>query len=72
MVDLGSQYTDTTFFPDDETRRVWVPIHPITATWYTLNRTPGQYDEHTHTMLPLRLARAWTIWKAQGQKIVGK
>ena len=72
MVDFVSQYTGTTFFPDDETRRGWVPVHTMTASWYTPNGTPGQYDEHTRTMFPLRLAWAWTIWKAQGQTIVGK
>eukprot|EP00957_Ditylum_brightwellii_P056420 4276755-Ditylum_brightwellii.AAC.1 len=65
MVDFGSQYTGATVFPDDETRRGWVPVHTITASWYTPNGTPGQYDEHTHTMFPLRLAWAWTVWKAQ-------
>eukprot|EP00957_Ditylum_brightwellii_P071454 5431583-Ditylum_brightwellii.AAC.1 len=57
IVDFGSEYTGATFFPDDETRRDWVPaVHPITASWYTPNRTPGQYDEHTRPMFPLRFA----------------
>eukprot|EP00957_Ditylum_brightwellii_P076276 5797790-Ditylum_brightwellii.AAC.1 len=72
VVDFGSQHTGSTFCPDDETRRGWVPVHLITATWYTPNRTPGQYDDHTCTMFSLRLAWAWTIWKAQCQIIVGK
>eukprot|EP00957_Ditylum_brightwellii_P088543 6744124-Ditylum_brightwellii.AAC.1 len=65
MIDFGSQYIGSTFFPDDKTRRGWVPVHPIAASWYTPSSTPGQYDEHTHTMFPLRLAWAWTVWKAQ-------
>eukprot|EP00957_Ditylum_brightwellii_P034107 2585067-Ditylum_brightwellii.AAC.1 len=72
MVDFGSHYIGTTFFPDDETRRDWVPVYPVTATWYTPSSIPDQYDEHIHTMFPLRLAWDWTLWKAQGQKIVGK
>eukprot|EP00957_Ditylum_brightwellii_P147685 11246547-Ditylum_brightwellii.AAC.1 len=65
MVDFGSQYNGATFFTGDETRKDWVPVHPITAFWYTQSSTPGQYDEHSHTMFPLRLAWAWTVWKAQ-------
>eukprot|EP00957_Ditylum_brightwellii_P057134 4329672-Ditylum_brightwellii.AAC.1 len=65
MVDFGSQYTGATFFPADETRRGWDPVHPITASWYTPISAPGQYDKHTRTMFPLRLAWAWTVWKAQ-------
>jgi hypothetical protein len=61
MVDFVSQYTGTTFFLDDETRRGWVPVCPVTATWYTPSRIPGQYDEHTCTMFSLRLAWVWTI-----------
>eukprot|EP00957_Ditylum_brightwellii_P009231 698484-Ditylum_brightwellii.AAC.1 len=60
------------FFSDDETRRGWAPVHTITASWYAPNGTPGQYDEHTCTMFPSRLAWAWAVWKAQGQTIVGK
>eukprot|EP00957_Ditylum_brightwellii_P168066 12794789-Ditylum_brightwellii.AAC.1 len=72
MIDFGSQYTGTTFFPDDGTRKSWVSVHPVTANSYTPSRTPGQYDEHTCTTFPLRLAWSWTIWKAQGQTIVGE
>eukprot|EP00957_Ditylum_brightwellii_P147947 11265303-Ditylum_brightwellii.AAC.1 len=72
MVDFRSQYTGPTYFPDDKTTRGWVPIHPVTATWYTPNRTPGQYNKHIRTMFSLRLAWAWTIWKAQGQTTAGK
>eukprot|EP00957_Ditylum_brightwellii_P157456 11983720-Ditylum_brightwellii.AAC.1 len=61
MVDFGSQYNGAIFFPDDEIRKGWVPVHPITASWYTPNSTPDQYDEHACTMLPLRLAWAWTV-----------
>eukprot|EP00957_Ditylum_brightwellii_P136072 10377558-Ditylum_brightwellii.AAC.2 len=60
------------FFPDDETRRGYVPVYPVTATWYNPSRTPGQYNKHTHPMFPLRFAWAWTIWKTQGQTIVGE
>eukprot|EP00957_Ditylum_brightwellii_P211816 15366630-Ditylum_brightwellii.AAC.1 len=72
MVDFGSHYIGPTFFPDGETRRDWIPVHLVTATWYIPSRTPDQYDEHTHTIIPLRLAWAWTVWKTQGQTVVGK
>ena len=74
-VDFGSGYTGPPFFPGDDypDRRGWVPVHPMTASEYTLSRSEEiGYKEHTRTMLPLRLAWAWTIWKAQGQTILGK
>eukprot|EP00957_Ditylum_brightwellii_P006106 462041-Ditylum_brightwellii.AAC.1 len=40
IVVFGSQYNGPTFFPDDETRRGLVPVHPATATWYTPIKTP--------------------------------
>eukprot|EP00957_Ditylum_brightwellii_P113580 8659764-Ditylum_brightwellii.AAC.1 len=72
MVDFVPQYTGTTFFLDGKTRMGWVPVHPVTATWYTPSRTPGQYNDHTHTMFSLRLAWALTIWKTLCQTIIGK
>ena len=72
-VDFGDKYSGPSFFPNDEDRSGWVPIHPMTATEYTSSKTsPTGYVEHSRTMLPLRLAWAWTIWKAQGQTILGK
>ena len=56
MVDFVSQYTGTTFFLGVETRRGWVPVCPVTPTWYTPSRIPGQYDERACTMFSLRLA----------------
>lgn len=40
---------------------------PYTAREYTYNAQKDGCDEHTCTMLPLRLCYAWMIWKAQGQ-----
>ena len=44
-----------------------IPIYPITGEDYSV---AGK--SLSRTMLPLRLAWAWTIWKAQGQTIRGK
>ena len=70
MVDFGEKYTGTPFFPGDDNRRGWVPVHPRTATDFTFKS--GERQEHTRTMLPLRLAWAWTPWKTQGQTLKGK
>jgi hypothetical protein len=64
-VDVGDDYTGPTYFPGNALRKGWVPIHPITATEYS-SSTGGGPTCHERTMLPLRLAWAWT-WKAQGQ-----
>ena len=72
-VDFGASYTGTKFYPPEETdRQGWVPVHPFTATEFTSAPGEGGYQIHTRTMLPLKLAWAWTIWKAQGQTIRGK
>jgi hypothetical protein len=60
-------YGGPTFFPENESRKQWVPIYPITAEDYYVGG-----KSLSRTMLPLRLAWAWTIWKAQGQTITGK
>ncbi len=57
-----ADYAGPTFFSENESRKQWVPMYPITGEDKSLSRT----------MLPLRLAWAWTIWKAQGQTIRGK
>eukprot|EP00957_Ditylum_brightwellii_P044521 3377044-Ditylum_brightwellii.AAC.1 len=45
IVDFGSKYTGTAFFPDDDIKRGWGHVHPVMATWYTPSRTLGQYDK---------------------------
>ena len=62
-----ADYAGPTFFPENESRKQWVPIYPITGEDYSV---AGK--SLSRTMLPLRLAWAWTIWKAQGQTIRGK
>ena len=73
-VDFGETYTGPSFFPDDQPdRKGWVPVHPTVATdWSASSSSRSGYTENTRTMLPLRLAWAWTVWKAQGQTITGK
>ena len=71
-VDFGENYTGSVnFFPNNPERRGWVPIPPIKATCCTVSGNSNGLMESTRTMLPLRLAYAWTIWKAQGQTIRG-
>jgi hypothetical protein len=72
-IDFGDKYTGSTFFPNNPDRRGWVPILPMTCAHYQHSNTARLgYTESTRTMFPLRLAYSWTIWKAQGQTILGK
>ena len=72
-VDFGDAYTGETFFLSHNSHRGWIPIYPITASVLTPSgRSADGCKESTRTMLPFRLAYAWTIWKAQGQTIHGK
>jgi hypothetical protein len=63
-LDFGCAYTGPSFFPNDDERKGWVPVHPYTE-WRKANNTEG-YSEHTRRQMPLRLAWAWTAWKAEG------
>jgi hypothetical protein len=72
-VDFGDNYKGPSFFPRDETRRGWVAVRPRTSKEWTFSgRGGGVRQEHTRTMLPLRCAWGWTVWKAQGQTMKGQ
>eukprot|EP00978_Attheya_sp_CCMP212_P017539 scaffold46862_cov30-Attheya_sp.AAC.2 len=66
IVDFGNMYTGPPFFGSDTQpeRRGWVPIKPVTYSWYTPCSKQG-FEEHSWTMLPLTTAWAFTIWKSQ-------
>lgn len=66
MVDFGSKYTGPSFFPDDTSRRGWVPISPFKETCGK-QKGPDRWIELSREMLPLRLSWAMTAWKSQGQ-----
>ena len=66
IVDFGAAYTGDSFFPDEPNRRGWVPIEPMSASKSAIN-SDGDFFDMTRTMLPLQLAWAFTVWKAQGQ-----
>jgi ATP-dependent exoDNAse (exonuclease V) alpha subunit len=66
MVDFGEAYTGPSFFPDDIEKRGWVPIPTFTARFSKYNKDQVRID-YTREMMPMKLAWAWTIWKAQGQ-----
>ena len=73
FVDFNDQYTGPSFFPNDPTRRGWFPIYPIKCKYHSRRRSENEpYEEHTRTMLPLKLCWAWTAWKTQGMTIKGK
>jgi ATP-dependent exoDNAse (exonuclease V) alpha subunit len=75
-VNFGNSYRGPSFF--DETnreRRGWVPVYPITSSVFkrgTDKKGSTKTIELSRTMLPLRLAWAWTFWKAQGQTFRNK
>ena len=65
-MDFGEGYSGPSFFPNKPERRGWFPVEPLRAS----EKIGGK--ESSRTMLPLRLSWAWTIWKSQGQTIIGK
>jgi hypothetical protein len=66
MVDFGEAYTGPSFSPDDIEKRGWVPIPTFTARFSECNKDQVRID-YTREMMPMKLAWAWTIFKAQGQ-----
>jgi len=62
-----NQYTGESLFPNDISRRNWIPILPITAN-QTVFRN-GERVPSSRTMIPLKLSYAFTPWKLQGQTI---
>jgi hypothetical protein len=66
-VDFGDEYRGITFFPNNPSRRGWVPVYPVTARYWS-----SSTSETTRTMIPLKLAWGWTIHKSQGQTFIGK
>ena len=47
-------------------------VHPFTTYWWTSVHNAQGFEDHIHTMLPLKCFWAWTIWKAQGLTVKGK
>ena len=70
IVYFGTNSRGQTFFPVYPNISGWLPIHPITTQWYTKPTKFGSnYEEHTQSILYLRLCWAWKIWNDQVQKI---
>ena len=73
IVYFVTNYIGPTVFPGYLNRAVWLPIHLITARWYTKPTTVGgNCEEHTYSMIPLILCSSWKNFKAQSQTIQGK
>ena len=71
-VDFGDAYTGPKFFPNRTNRDGWVPVRPFTAIEIVRDSRTSRFKELSRTMIPLRLAYAWTKWKSQGQSMTGK
>ena len=70
IVDFGTDCKGPTLFPSYPNRSGLVPMHLITAQWYTKpTKVGGNREENTRTTIPLILFWDWTIWKDQVQKI---
>lgn len=67
IVDFPS-YTGPSFFEEDNIdKRCWVILLPVTAKWkYNFADHEHRNSMCSRTMFPIRLAWAWTPWKAQG------
>ena len=73
IVDSGENYTGLPLFGNDQDLKGCVPIHPDHYEWKTsIVASRNGTETSTHTIIPLRLCYAWTIWKAQGQTITPK
>ena len=71
--DFKGQYKGQSFFPQDQSRRGWVPIFASQVDIYEATGSGEKgYEVLSRAMLPIKLAWAWTIHKAQGQTMKGK
>ena len=74
-VDFGESYSGESFFDDSVDRKGWFPLFPSTFELHlpkSNNSSNDDFDKHSRTMLPFRLAWAWTSWKAQGLTVKDK
>jgi len=64
-------YTGPSLFGTENGRKHWVPIFPRTINCDRVN-IQGETETLSRTHFPLKLSRAWTLWKAQGLTIFHK
>ena len=70
VIDFPS-YDGPNFFNDDE-KRNWVILKSETVTWNPNHKYDDSHNRCSIQQYPIRLASAWTLWKAQGSTFSGK
>ena len=65
-------YNGPSFFGDDIDKKSWVILKPVIAEWTPDHKHTSSSNICTRKQFPIRLAWAWTPWKAQGSTFHNK
>ena len=71
VIDFPS-YNGPNFFDDDLDKKTWVIMKPVLAEWIPNHKYTTSNNICTRKQYPIRLAWAWTPWKAQGSTFTNK
>ena len=65
-------YDGPNFFDNDNSKKHWVILKPELAEWVPSHKEDNSKNVCSIKQFPIRLAWAWTPWKAQGSTFTGK